>query len=345
MRNSWPTGFRLSFVLAATIWLASCSSPPSPPVPDSPATIAYVWGNDNQNQSVNEPPQTILEYSITSTQSSSAIGTLTLPALFNGWPIAADSSGQLYVGGFYYPGDTPVILIYPPHSTGAATPSRTIEINSAGEVITLAVAPNGLLYVGIVGTGSLAVAVYSADASGMAVPLRTVRLPYSDSVQCLDLVADAAGNIYAAFYPVLPGTGPPGYIDVYAPDATGPTPTRTITLSSIVYGIAVNDAGHLFADACLSTMLGCSVEEFAADADGAASPINTIRVPNQLAGQYWGGPVRLDGVGNIFVSSGIRNPSTDVVDFFLYLFAPTATGDAWPSQQITETPRGEFDIN
>ncbi|MFZ0278381.1 MAG: hypothetical protein WA254_07935 [Candidatus Sulfotelmatobacter sp.] len=112
------------------------------------------------------------------------------------------------------------------------------------------------------------------------------------------------------------------------------------------FGTKTN-TGHLFADTCLTDMVGCSVEEFAPGADGAASPINTIDVPNQLAGmQHLGGPVRLDGVGNIFVSSGIRNPSTGVVDYFLYRFAPTATGDAPPSIQITtETPRNEFDIN
>lgn len=317
------------------------------PANTAPATVAYVWGNDDQNQSASGPPQTILKYSTVSPSSSSPAGTLTLPPLFNGWPIAVDSFGQLYVGGFFYPNDNPLILVYPPNSIGAATPSRTIEINGPGEIITLAVGPNGLLYVGIVGTESIAVAVYSADATGTVAPLRTVQLPYSDSVQYLDVVADAAGNIYVAFYPVLPGTGPPGYIDVYAPDATGPTPTRTITLSSIVFGVAVNDTGQLFADTCLASIAGCSVEEFAPDADGSASPINTIDVPNRSAGmQYWGGPVRLDGVGNIFVSSGIRDPSTDVVDFFVYGFAPSATGDATPSVRITaETPRSEFDIN
>jgi hypothetical protein len=71
-------------------------------------------------------------------------------------------------------------------------------------------------------------------------------------------------------------------------------------------------------------------------------------VPNQSAGHYWGGPVRLDAVGNIFVSSGVRNPSTGVVNFFIYGFAPAATGNAAPTVRIpgaTETANSRFAIN
>ena len=301
-----------------------------------------MWGNSQAMGNSGGLPQTILAYATVSGATSSPSATLTLPPLYEGWPLAAGSTGQLYVGGL-----NGTVLAYSRNSTGAAPPSRTINVNSSEEVITLAVDPKGLLYVGTVGTNRYAVRVYSAEASGAAVPLRTVQLPYSDSVQFLDVAADAAGNVYVVFYPVLPGAGPLGFIDVYAPDATGPTPTRTISFSSVVYGVAVDGAGNLFADACPS-LAGCVIEEFGPDANGAASPINTINVPNQSAGQYWGGPVRLDGAGNIFVSSGVRNPSTTVVNFFIYGFAPAATGNAAPTVQIpgaTETANSRFAIN
>jgi hypothetical protein len=341
MKSTWPTKLGLPFIAAGCMFLSGCSSLNS--ATETPATVAYMWGNSQTMGNSGGLPQTVLAYSTTSAASSSPTGTLTLPPLYEGWPLAADSTGQLYVGGL-----NGSVLAYSPNSAGAATPSRTISVSSSDEIINLAVDPKGLLYVGTVGMDRYAVTVYSAEASGAALPLRTVQLPYSDSVQFLDVTADAAGTIYVVFYPAVPSAGPLGYIDVYAPDATGPTPTRTITFPSVVYGVAVDGAGHLFADTC-PTLAGCTIEEFAPDANGAASPINTITVPNQPAGmQYWGGPVSLDGAGNIFVSSGIRNPSTDVVNFFIYGFAPTATGNATPSRQITgsqETTNSHFAIN
>lgn len=339
MKSTWRTKLGLLFIVASYIFLSGCSSPNANA---TPATVAYLWGNSQTMDNTGGLPQTVLAYSAASAMGSLS-GTLTLPALYEGWPLAADSRGQLYVGGL-----NGTVLAYSPHSVGATAPSRTIHVNSSDEVVTLAVDPNGLLYVGTVGTNQYGVTVYSAEASGAAAPLRTVQLPYSDSVQFLDLAADAAGNIYVVFYPVSPGSGPLGYIDVYAPDAMGPTPTRTITFSSVVYGIAVDRAGHLFADACPS-LAGCAIEEFTPDANGAANPINSINVPNDSAGmQYWGGPVRFDAAGNVFVSSGVRNPSTDVVSFFLYGFAPTATGNAMPSVQIrgaAETASSQFAIH
>ena len=336
MKSEWLARVGLSLIVAGCVLLSGCSSS------NAPATVAYMWGNSQAMANTGGLPQTVLAYSAASADGSLS-GTLTLPALYEGWPLAADSGGQLYVGGL-----NGTVLAYARHSTGTAAPSRTINVNSSDEITALAVDPNGLLYVGTVGTNEYAVTVYSAEASGAALPLRTVQPPYSDSVQFLDLAADAAGNIYVAFYPVLPGSGPLGYIDVYAPGATGPTPTRTITFPAVVYGVAVNGAGHLFADACPS-LAGCVIQEFAADANGAATPINTVNVPHQSAGmQYWGGPVRFDAAGNIFVSSGIRNPSTDVVSFFLYSFAPTATGNATPTVQIRgaeETANNRFAVN
>jgi hypothetical protein len=338
MKSTWTTKLGLSCIVAGCIFLSGCSGSNTA----TPAKVAYLWGNSQTMANTGGLPQTVLAYS-TASANGSLSRTLTLPALYEGWPLTTDSTGQLYVGGL-----NGTVLAYAPHSAGAATPSRTISVNSSDEITALAVDPNGLLYVGTVGTNVYAVTVYTSQADGAATPLRTVQLPYSGSVQFLDLAADAAGNIYVVLYPVSPGSGPLGYIDIYAPDATGPTPTRTITFPSVVYGVAVNGAGHVFADACPS-LAGCAVEEFAPDANGAASPINTVNVPNLSAGvQYWGGPVRFDAAGNIFVSSGIRNPSTGVVSFFLYGFAPTATGNATPSVQIrgaAETARSQFAIN
>jgi len=232
------------------------------------------------------------------------------------------------------------IFIYPANSTGAATPSRTVKLNSS-EIAALAVDPTGLLYVAIAGNSDPTVTVYSATASGTATPLRTLQL--TNVLQVNDIAADAAGNIYVAGY-----MSPENAIAVYPPTATGPaTPARTITLgTSNVYGVAVAASGEIFANICL----GCyntnlAIEEFAPGANGAATPINTI---NLNVASSWtianGGPVRLDRTGNIFTSL-IQLNSTAPSSIVVYRFGPTATGNAVPTAQITGKYNTFFALN
>ena len=349
MKNNWPTRSGFAVILAGCIWLFGCSSlPPGNVITGTntgtgatkpAATVAYAWGVSAGNGD----PLTILEYSTVAPNTGSVIGTLTLPALFNGGPIASDSLGQLYVGGLNS-SNQPQILIYPANSTGTATPSRILDVSNAYEPTTLAVGPGGLLYVGTVDNAANAgVSVYSADASGPAVPLRTIQLANNQDV-LLDLAADAAGDIYAVRWLTSDVSS---YIDIFAPDASGSAaPVRTITFSSLVYGVAVDTGGDLFANTCI-TAASCGIEEFSPDANGVANPIKTIHWTNQPAGmQYWGGRVRLDSAGYIFATAGFRNPSTAVVTFFIYGVGPKATGNAVPAVQITEeTPLSAFAIH
>jgi beta-propeller repeat-containing protein len=208
-----------------------------------------------------------------------------------------------------------------------------------------------------VNTGSAAdappptVTVYSATASGSAVPLRTLQLTNVGSTSVSDIAADAAGNIYVTGYVIGAGS----VIAVYSPTANGPaTPMRTITFGETanVYGVAVDAAGDVFANVCPS---GCTdtdfvIEEFAPGASGAATPVNTINVLNvsvtSLTRGLRGGPVRLDGVGNIFTSlTLISEPGANVANV-IYGFGPTTTGSATPTVQITLVdPNGWFAVN
>jgi len=241
-----------------------------------PATAVYMIGDVDT---------AINGYSIVPAESGSLTGTLTYPASYHGGPLATDSASQMYVAVAVDPID-PLnlgdIFIYPPNSTGAAIPSRTININSY-QASALAVDPAGLLYVAI-NTGSAEdapppmVSVYSATASGTATPLRTLQLTGIFPTGAGDIAADAAGNIYVAGY-----TGTGNVIAVYPPTATGPaTPVRTISLgSSNVYGVAVDPDGHIFASVrpdCFGSA-AFVIEEFASGADGEAAPINTIDLP------------------------------------------------------------------
>lgn len=159
-------------------------------------------------------------------------------------------------------------------------------------------------------------------------PIRTLQLT-NVGTPVADIAADAAGNIYGAcFFPNQ------WTVAVYSPTAAGPSmPTRTISFgASFLWGVAVDPAGDVFVNVCD----GCSssanaIQEFAPGANGTAVPINIISL---TAGAPWtidgGGPVRLDGAGNIFTSMLVTNLNTTLNNIVVYGFAPIATGSAVP---------------
>jgi hypothetical protein len=328
--KKWPTGIRVLCALAGLVCLTSCAGPVSQPSDAAAAKVVYLLGSVSTS---------IKGYSVQTATNALPISTLTFPPNYHTGAVATDSSGQLYVAAALNPvnpanlGD---IFIYPPNSTGQATPSRTIDVNTY-DVCALAVDANGLLYVAINagGSGNQSIVVYPPDASGNVTPLRT--LAVNGLAQILDIAVDAAGNIYVA------GNGVSGddAIAIYSPDANGSAAVATRTISfpnSNVYGVAVDAAGNIFASLCRNCQnSSLDLEEFAPDASGAASPTNTIHLPLGSAAMFGnGGPVRLDSYGNVFTSAEIFPvngpvPATVVV----FSFAPTATGDAAPIAQIT----------
>jgi hypothetical protein len=337
VKNIGPASFGVSAILAAAIGLVGCGSVTNPSpvyVNTEPATVAYVNGSSAAG---------IAAYSTVPANDGSFVGILTLPSspLYYGGPLATDPIGQIYVAGGDGTNHEAQILVYPPNSTGTATPSRTINIS---DVNRLAVDPTGRVYVLNLGAnnGPPTVAVYAADASGTATPVRTLVLTgVLPPVE--DMVADAAGNIYVA---AEIGNG--WAVAVYSPTANGPSePSRTIDFGpgglAWVYGVAVNPAGNIFATVCS----GCddrasAIEEFAPGASGPAAPINTINLTGGSLGQtIAGGPVRVDGAGNIFTSLQLSVPETGQLIMVFYGFAPNATGNATPTVQITP-PNGGY---
>ena len=340
MKDSSWASVGMGVILASSIFIVGCSrltSGSATPARQS-ATVAYMIGS---------PSSEVMAYSAVPADNGSSVATLMLPPSYWAGPVATDSSGQIYVAAAADPID-PLnlgdIFIYPPNSTGAAIPSRTVNVN-AGGIVALAVDPAGLLYVAIAGDfqGTPTVTVYSPEASGPATPLRKLQL--TNVLQVNDIAADAAGNIYVAGY-----MNPENGIAIYPPTASGPaTPIRTITFgTSNVYGVAVSATGEILANVCL----GCYdtsfiIEEFVPGASGAASPINTI---NLTGGPDWrivsGGLVRFDGAGNIFTSLElVTNNLVQSSGVVVYRFGPTDTGNAVPTVQIRGKNNTFFALN
>ena len=337
MKNRGRTRSRLSIVLAGCVCLPGCSSQPANYTNTGPATIAYVWG-DNYPTYDGGPAQTVLAYSTTQLQASSPLGALTLPTTCNGGPIVMDSLGQLYIGCFSSSGP-PQILVYAPNSTGEASPSRTIQMGSSSyEITTLTVDANGLLYVGALepepettNTVQFTLTVYASGARGQAAPLRTIALRANNGL--IDVALDAVGNIYVAGYPPYVRDEPPvSYVDVYSSDPFLSAPVRTIDFPFFIYGVGADDTGNVYVSAGTVTDTQVSaLEEFAPDASGYASPINIINLPEPLAGlEMGGGPVRLDGAGNIFTPVAMCTSPCTNGSYMLYRFAAPAFAKAIP---------------
>ena len=316
------TRFCSAAIVLAGFCLSACSTLPTPLSPNGPATTAYIQGRANE----------IVEYSAAASGGSPS-GILTPPLSYSFCSaVATDEAGQLYVfasdGAPNYK-----ILIYPPNSTGTANPLRTVDINISS-ASAFAVGPSGLLYVFQAGeNGGTSVTVYSIGSSE-AVPLHTLQVSTIETPQ--DVAVDGTGNIYVVGSTTPAYNSSPYAIEVYSATATGTdAPVRSIGSSAQLYGVAVDAAGHIFANVMLDDGRNCAIEEFGADADGVVAPINTITLPQQTADIVSGGPVRLDAAGNVFVSVRLITFDSPTQTYVVYGFASDSTGHATPTVQIT----------
>jgi hypothetical protein len=330
MKKKWLATIGLSLILTGAVCLVGCSSlaPSSGSkgtntnANTAPATVVYMFN----------PPVGITGYSAVPTDPGAVVASFS-----QGGPgqMANDPTGQIYIAGTHFAANQGYVFIYAPNPGLNAVPTRTINLSFFPN--RLAADPAGRVYAVEDNVGSglpFTLYVYSATASGSATPLRTLALTNVGFVE--DIAADAAGNIYLAGY-----FGGQWAIAVYPPTATGAsTPARTINFGiSQVYGVAVDPAGDIFVNVCPGCYEGktFAIEEFAPGASGADAPINTISI---AIAEPWiannGGPVRLDGAGNIFTQLELMNTSTSDFNSPIYVFPPTATGSQAPTLQIDD---------
>jgi len=178
-----PTRFCAGAILLGGLWLTACSTLQTTSS-RGPTTTAYMQGYTGKD---------IIEYSVSPSRGSPA-GVLNLPPSYSFFGmVATDPAGQIYAfatdGAPNYK-----ILVYPPNSTGAAVPLRTVDI-SVPYASAFAVGPSGLLYVLQGGNnGGTSVTVYTIGPNGVAVPLHTLQVSTIETLT--DVAVDMAGNIY-----------------------------------------------------------------------------------------------------------------------------------------------------
>jgi hypothetical protein len=331
MKKKWLATIGLSLILTGAVCLLGCSSlapsSGSKGTSNAAATVAYVQTS---------PYGDFNEYSTVAADNGSLVGKLTLPTPYFAQQFATDLSGRIYVAACGPTNEAAEVFVYPPNSTGTTAPSSTLEIGSCAsgvsDMVALAVDPAGqFLYVETPAPvdSPKTISVYPVAASGAPVAIRTLQLTTGWG----DIAVDANENIFVTGST----SGPNGVINVYSPAATGSdAPTRTITLENEqVGGVAVDANGEIFATVAIC----CDgtdwvIEEFAAGAEGLASPTNTINLPLLPAGTN-SGLVRLDAAANIFASVVLLPPPTTAVSTtVIYGFRSTATSHAVPTVTI-----------
>jgi hypothetical protein len=338
MKKNSFVGVMAACLAVASTCLVGCSAtaPTGTTVHSGPTTFIYTQSSDYSS---------ILEYPVNSGTANYTVENLILPSnLSSTVAPRTDSQGNIYVPVTNGVGPAAQILVYAPGSSGQAKPLRSIEVTS--NMFTFVVDPQGQqLYVVTQAVGNIpyAITVYSALGNGPATPLRTLELteePYPAG----NIAVDASGNLY-----IVEGVS----INVYAPGASGSDqPTRAIVLSPTesLTGIAVDSAGNILASvesgSCCHNQT-VAIQEFAPDANGAATPLNTITVvqssgiqpPEGGEVEIESGPVVVDSAGNIFtgVNLAFEPPGSSTV---IYGFAPNASDNAAPITQTTLSPPG-----
>lgn len=350
---------RLGFLfgLAACLCISACSGPPPISNHGTAATTAYMLGYGPDGGL----PDRVVGYQIGSATSISPVSTLQLPSQSVGWQLTTGPSNELYVVVSSGSGNAPQVLVYAAGASGTAVPARVIDLPYAPQ--SLFVDSRGNLYLASNGdlaasspTNNIVVSVYGPDASGQAVPVRTLQSPTNE--QPIDIAVDPWGYIYLAGMPDIDtGNLPYSFIDVYPPNAKGSAePIRSISFAVFVSGIAVDGSGNVLASVPSSLATASSaptsvvVEEFAPEANGYATPTQVIPLPEQAAGPTaagligtGGGAVRFDGVGNIFTPE--VKGSDGSFNYVLYKIAPGSTNPTAVVQSDPLSVWGGFTLN
>ena len=227
--------------------------------------------------------------------------------------------------------DQTTILDYSLTSSENATPTGVLtlpQFNYLNYPARLATDSAGQLYVASSSTTlpEMQVLVYPGNATGTAIPLRTINI----STNIFALAVDPRGLLYVA----SGGFGTSSTITVYSAAASGPAVAlRTIELPAdeTLVDIAADGSGNAYVAGYFTLSYNnwiSHVDVFSPDASGAATPARSITMPFVIYG------VAVDGTADVFASLQPGTPEIDNTTAMIEEFAPGANGAATPINTI-----------
>ncbi len=242
----------------------------------------------------------------------------------------ADPQGTIYVAD----DGSSAIDVFAPGSSGNVAPERVIEgadtgINGPGDV---KVDANGDVWVSNFAEGDgvgNSITEYAPGASGDATPICTIAGSDTGLYANDDMSLEPDGTLVVGNIEDASSDG--GNVLVFAPGSCGNVaPEETIEGSNTgfdyVDGVGTDAAGTIFADSTLDS----SVQVFPAGANGNVAPEYTISGSNTGLGNPDDIIVGFDG--ELYVTNGYGGVINSVT-----VFAPGATGNATPTQDIVGT--------
>jgi len=173
------------------------------------------------------------------TNAGAVIGTVDLPY---GEPVATDSAGNLYALGDGTSGNACAVYEYRAHRYGRPAPIREIDFDGCPNNH-VAVDRSGNVFVSFDSQGAVAAHIYEygPSGSGAIAPVRTIVMPLAGSYDAFSGIdTDAAGNLYALFYPGMDALR----LLQFAPGSTSP---KRLLAGTAVQSFAVDDGGGIYA--------------------------------------------------------------------------------------------------
>ena len=257
--------------------------------------------------------------------------------------VASDATGNIYVGAVTTQMGTPNaqtsdprILMFPPGSTGAATPKRTIQLPAGSTPGAIAVDGIGNIYV----SDSNMIYEFATGASGTAAPTRSL------ATGCTYLAVDLNANIACADGQT---------VMVFAPTQSGSaTPTRTIEpgqafladpedIAGSIGGLALDPTGNIF---MVVSAGGTLRQPSLFEAAGGTTSIDQgslVGSVNSVLSKETGTPfaaIQFDAAGNLYINERIVGAES-----ILWQFAPQNNGFALATSEAINGSVGSFVIH
>jgi len=311
--------------------------PPPPAVTTNPnVTAKSVYATNGDTSTVDV-------YAANQSGAVSTTATISVGAHLPPQGIAADASGNLYVGVDTTTGGQVSVF-----ASGALTPSRTIILPNPGaptsnQVSSMTTDSLGNLYVATSSTGGTssvgAIYVYAPGATGSAAPLRTIAgaattlFTGAGTTGISQIAMDSKDNLYVA----QGGYGPNGNVVMFPAGANGNVAPTLITSSTYSpTGVTLDAQDNIYiSQGEIGThtvdYLGkypTAIYVFAKGSVAGATPTRTITGSStgMFISLY---NIHVDSAGNIFVEQNGQGSSQFLV------YSATANGNAPPSSTLT----------